>query len=81
MAVSLLKSYGIKHIVLSSGSRNLNLARLFEHNSYFKTYPVIDERSAAFYALGIALQTREPVVICCTSGTAVSNYLSGMADG
>lgn len=80
MAVSLLKSYGIKHIVLSSGSRNLNLARLFEHNSYFKTYPVIDERSAAFYALGIALQTREPVVICCTSGTAVSNYLSGITE-
>ena len=80
MAVSLLKSYGIKHIVLSSGSRNLNLARLFEHNSYFKTYSVIDERSAAFYALGIALQTREPVVICCTSGTAVSNYLSGITE-
>lgn len=80
MVVSLLKSYGIKHIVLSAGSRNLNLVRLFENNAYFKTYPVIDERSAAFYALGIALQLREPVVICCTSGTAVSNYLSGVTE-
>lgn len=80
MVVSLLKSYGIKHVVLSSGSRNINFVRLFENNAYFNTYPVVDERSAAFYALGIALQTREPVVICCTSGTAVSNYLSGVTE-
>lgn len=80
MLVTLLRDYGIKHVVLSAGSRNLNLVRLFEGNSCFKTYSVIDERSAGFYALGISLKLREPVAICCTSGTAASNYLSAVTE-
>lgn len=80
MLVTLLKQYGIRHVVLSSGSRNLNLVRLFEANSYFKTYSVIDERSAGFYALGIALKLNEPVAMCCTSGTAASNYLTSITE-
>lgn len=80
MVVSMMKQYGIKHIVLSSGTRNLNLVRLFEGNSYFKTYNVIDERSAGFYALGLALQLQETVAICCTSGTAASNYLTAVTE-
>lgn len=80
MLVSLVRDYGIRHIVLSSGTRNMNLVRLFEGNDCFKTYNVVDERSAAFYAIGIALKLDEPVAICCTSGTAASNYLSGITE-
>lgn len=80
MIVTLVKRYGIKHIVMSSGSRNLNLARLFEAEPYFKIYRVTDERSAGFYALGIAARLGEPVVMCCTSGTATSNYLTSITE-
>lgn len=80
MLVSLIRDYGIKHIVLSSGTRNMNLVRLFEGNDCFRTYNVVDERSAAFYAIGISLKLNEPVAICCTSGTAASNYLSGITE-
>lgn len=80
MVVSLLKQYGIKHIVLSSGTRNLNLCRFFEANSWFKTHQVIDERSAGFYAIGLALELKSTVAMCCTSGTAASNYLSAVTE-
>lgn len=49
MPVTLLRDYGIKHVVLSAGSRNLNLVRLFEANRCFRIYSVIDERSAGFF--------------------------------
>lgn len=79
--VSLIKEYGIKHIVISSGTRNVSLARVFEANSdYFKIYHVTDERSAAYYALGLATKLNEIVAICCTSGTAVSNYVPGVTE-
>lgn len=80
MLVTLLRDFGIKHVVLSSGTRNINLTRLFEANSCFITHSVIDERSAGFYALGIASQLKQPVVMCCTSGTATSNYLSALTE-
>lgn len=81
MIVSLLKAYGIKHIVISSGTRNLSIARFFESNDCFTTYRVTDERSAAYFALGLSVKLNfEPVVITCTSGTAVANYLPGVTE-
>lgn len=78
--VTLIKQYGIKHVVISSGSRNLNLARLFEADPYFKTYSIIDERSAGFFAMGLALKLKQTVAMCCTSGTAASNYLTSVTE-
>lgn len=81
MIVSLMKSYGIRHIVMSSGTRNLSLARFFEANDCFDVHLVTDERSAAYFALGMSVKLNyEPIVICCTSGTAVCNYLSGVTE-
>lgn len=80
LVASLMRDYGIRHVVLSSGTRHLNLVRLFEGNDCFITHKVIDERSAAFYAIGIATKLKEPVAICCTSGTSVSNYLTGVTE-
>ena len=78
--VSLLRDYGVKHVVLSSGTRNMNLVRLFEANDCFTTYNILDERSAVFYAIGISLKLDECVAVCCTSGTAASNYLTGITE-
>ena len=80
LTAAMLKEYGIRHIVCSSGTRHVQLVRFFEYNSCFCVHSVVDERSAAFYALGIAAYLKEPVAVCCTSGTAASNYLSGMSE-
>lgn len=78
--ISLMAEYGIKHIVLSSGARNIPFVSAIETDERFKCYSVIDERSAAFFALGISQQLNEPVAIACTSGTAASNYLTGVTE-
>jgi 2-succinyl-5-enolpyruvyl-6-hydroxy-3-cyclohexene-1-carboxylate synthase len=76
--ICLLK--GIVHIVISPGSRNTPLIRKFTANQEFKCHSIVDERSAAFYALGISLATGKPVALICTSGTAVLNYAPALAE-
>ena len=81
LLVTLLKDYGIKNVVLSPGGRDVPLVRMFEYNAeHFHLYPVTDERSAAYYGLGLAVESREPVVCVCTSGTAASNYLPAVTE-
>lgn len=80
LLATLLRDYGLKHVVISSGTRHVDLVRIFEANSCFKTYPVVDERSAGFFAIGIAQMVKEPVILCCTSGTSTANYLSAVAE-
>ncbi len=80
LTVGLCQYTGLKHIVLSPGSRNAPLTIGFTENPYFKTYSVVDERSAAFFALGIAQQTKEPVAVVCTSGSALLNYYPAIAE-
>ena len=70
----------IKNIVISPGSRNAPLTLGFNHNSFFKTYNIVDERSAAFFALGIAQQINFPVVLVCTSGSALLNYYPAISE-
>jgi 2-succinyl-5-enolpyruvyl-6-hydroxy-3-cyclohexene-1-carboxylate synthase len=74
--VALLKKYGVRHIVISAGTRHTPLVYSVEHDSFFKTYSIVDERSASFFALGLIEKLREPVAVCCTSGTAAANYVS-----
>ena len=78
--IQLCKSKNIKHIVISPGSRNASLTIGFTNHSFFKCYSIVDERSAAFFALGIAQQLREPVVLVCTSGSALLNYYPAIAE-
>ncbi len=73
-------SFGIEHIVLSPGSRNGALSTHFTHHPDFKTYSIVDERSAGFVALGMAQQLRKPVVVCCTSGSALVNYYPAVTE-
>ena len=68
---------GITDVVISPGSRNAPLSLAFFAAAERKLITVhvrIDERTAAFFALGIIKATGKPVAVVCTSGTAVANY-------
>ncbi|MCK9496297.1 MAG: 2-succinyl-5-enolpyruvyl-6-hydroxy-3-cyclohexene-1-carboxylic-acid synthase [Dehalococcoidia bacterium] len=67
---------GVRHVVIAPGSRNTPLtAALTSEGAPFRTWLHLDERSAGYFALGLARQTGEPVVVTCTSGTAAANFL------
>lgn len=72
--IIMLKEYGIKKIVLSPGMRNVPIVHSVEQDDYFQCYSMVDERSGAYFAMGLAQASGEPVAICCTSGTAAVNY-------
>ena len=78
--IQLCKVKGLKHVVVSPGSRNAPLTIGFTNQNFFKCYSVVDERSAGFFALGIAQQTSEPVAVVCTSGSALLNYYPAVAE-
>lgn len=69
-----LKELGVKFICISPGSRNTPLTVGFVNCAGFKKIVIIDERAAAFTALGIAKESGTPVVLICTSGTATAEY-------
>lgn len=77
---ALLKEHGIKHVVLSPGSRNAPIIQAFTQTAFFDCHLIVDERNAVYYALGIIQNKKEPVVICCTSGSALLNYAPGVAE-
>jgi 2-succinyl-5-enolpyruvyl-6-hydroxy-3-cyclohexene-1-carboxylate synthase len=66
--------------VISPGSRNAPLTIEFTNNTAIKSYSIVDERCAAFFGLGIAQQTRKPVALVCTSGSALLNYYPAIAE-
>ena len=74
------KAKGIQHIVLSPGSRNAPLTIGFASDPFFTAYSIVDERCAAFFALGLAQQLRAPVVVVCTSGSALLNYYPAVSE-
>lgn len=78
--IEICKAKGLTEIVISPGSRNAPLTIGFANNSNFKCYSIADERCAAFFALGIAQQTKKPVAIVCTSGSALLNYYPAVAE-
>ena len=78
--IQLLKERGIRHCVLSAGSRNVPFVHSIEEDSFFKCYSITDERSAGYFALGLSQRIHEPVVISCTSSTATCNYWPPVAE-
>tara|TARA_B110000503_G_scaffold141407_1_gene234860 strand:+ start:13057 stop:14826 length:1770 start_codon:yes stop_codon:yes gene_type:complete len=72
--------FNITDVVISPGSRNIPLAIGFSSNKAFNCYSIVDERSAGFFALGMAQQTKVPVILLCTSGTALLNYSPAIAE-
>jgi len=78
---SLLLQKGITDVVISPGSRNAPLINQFFGLNEFNCRNIVDERSAAYLAIGIALAKHKPVVVVCTSGTAAINYGPAIAEG
>jgi len=79
LAALLLKK-GITDIVISPGSRNAPMINTFTGISEFNCRNIVDERSAAYFAIGLSLAKQNPVVIVCTSGTAALNYGPAVAE-
>ncbi len=75
-----LANLGLRHAVVSPGSRSTPLAAALVEQAGLEVTVALDERSAAFHALGIAKATRRPVVLLCTSGTAAANYLPAVVE-
>ena len=71
---------GLKYVVCSPGSRNAPLTIAFNQHTEIECIVIPDERSAAFYALGMAQQTNDLVAVCCTSGSAALNYYPAIAE-
>ena len=78
--IEICKAKGVEHIIISPGSRNAPLTIGFANQSCFKCYSIVDERCAAFFALGIAQQINKPVAVVCTSGSALLNYYPAVAE-
>lgn len=77
---ALMLKFEVDHVVVCPGSRNAPLSQTFAANKKFKCYSVTDERSAAFFALGLIQALKKPVAICCTSGSALLNVLPAVSE-
>lgn len=78
--VELCRAKNITDVVISPGSRNAPLTISFANNADFTAYSIVDERCAAFFALGMAQRLQKPVALCCTSGSALLNYYPAIAE-
>lgn len=78
--VSELYAYGVREVVISPGSRSTPIAIACECHPELKTWIHPDERSAAFFALGLIKGSQKPVALVCTSGTAAANYVPAVAE-
>jgi 2-succinyl-5-enolpyruvyl-6-hydroxy-3-cyclohexene-1-carboxylate synthase len=74
------KAKGIQDIIISPGSRNAPLTIGFTEDHSFNCYSIVDERCAAFFALGMAQQLQRPIAVLCTSGSALLNYYPAVAE-
>lgn len=75
-----LEQTGVRYAIISPGSRSTPLTLALVRQTGIETIPVIDERSAAFFALGVAKRTHAPVALVCTSGTAAANYFPAIIE-
>ena len=78
--VSELARAGVRHVCLAPGSRSTPLAMLLQREPGIRVWTHLDERSAAFFGLGMAKMLREPVALLCTSGTAAVNFAPAVVE-
>ena len=72
--------YDFCNVVISPGSRNVPLAIGFASNEKFNCYSIVDERSAAFFAVGLSQNSTKPTILVCTSGSALLNYYPAISE-
>jgi len=75
-----LQRAGVRNVVICPGSRSTPLAIAFAVQPAIHTWMHVDERSAAYFGLGMAKQLRQPVALLCTSGTAAANFLPALVE-
>lgn len=80
IVVDELARAGLEAVCIAPGSRSTPLTLAFAEHPGIKVYPHLDERSAAFFALGIALKTDKPVALVCTSGSATVNFFPAVVE-
>jgi 2-succinyl-5-enolpyruvyl-6-hydroxy-3-cyclohexene-1-carboxylate synthase len=80
IVIAACTQFHIETVVVSPGSRNAPLTIGFSNHKDIETLSIVDERCAAFFALGIAQQTKKPVAVLCTSGSALLNYYPAIAE-
>ena len=80
LVISACHQFDVGTVVISPGSRNAPLTIGFTNHSEIETLSIVDERSAAFFALGVAQQTQKPVAVLCSSGSALLNYYPAVAE-
>lgn len=78
--VALLKAHNIKRVIASPGTTALSFVASMQCDPFFEMYSCVDERSAAYMAVGMAAEKNEPVVITCTGATASRNYLPALTE-
>ncbi len=76
----IMVSKKIEQVVLSPGSRNAPLTTTFQSHPLIKPYSIVDERCAAFVALGMSIKSKKPIAVCCTSGSALLNYYPAVSE-
>src|SRR6266576_1733376 len=75
-----LQRAGVRNVVICPGSRSTPLAIVFAAQPAIRTWMHVDERSAAYFGLGMAKQLHQPVALLCTSGTAAANFLPALVE-
>lgn len=75
-----LQRAGVRNVVICPGSRSTPLAMAFAEQVAVRVWMHVDERSAAYFGLGMAKQLRQPVALLCTSGTAAANFLPALVE-
>lgn len=80
LTMEVLARLGVETVVTSPGSRSAPLTIAAARNPKIEALTILDERSAAFFALGLAKRTHRPVALVCTSGSAAANYLPAVVE-
>lgn len=80
VVVALLKAYNIRKVIASPGTTNITFVASLQCDPFFEIYSAADERSAAYMACGLAVESGEPVVLSCTGATASRNYIPALTE-
>lgn len=80
MLISLMKQHNIRKVIVSPGMKNMPVIASVQFDSFFEVYSCVDERSAAYMACGLSVESGEPVALSCTGATASRNYISALTE-